>query len=138
MPSWKDGLIIDFVEHVCGPSGEQDLAGLDTVDVLDREAKMAEMIVESLTAEFDADKYQDDHRIQVVDLFGRKAAGEEFELPAIEAEKPKIVNMMAALEASVEAAKAAGDGTRRRARRRTRPPRSRPSEPRSRAPAKTA
>jgi DNA end-binding protein Ku len=60
-----------------------------------------------LTAEFDPDQYQDDYRIQVLDLIGRKAAGEEFELPAVEADKPKIVDMMAALEASVEAAEAA-------------------------------
>ncbi len=65
------------------------------------------MLVRSLTAEFDPDKYQDDYRIQVLDLIGRKAAGEEFELPAVADEQPKIVDMMAALEASVEAAKAA-------------------------------
>jgi DNA end-binding protein Ku len=56
-----------------------------------------------LTAEFDPDKY----RVQVLDLSGCKAAGEEFELPAVADEKPKIVDIMAALEASVEAAKAA-------------------------------
>ena len=65
------------------------------------------MLVRSLTAEFDPDKYTDDYRVQVLDLIGRKAAGEEFELPAVADEKPKIVDMMAALEASVEAAKAA-------------------------------
>jgi DNA end-binding protein Ku len=64
-------------------------------------------VVRSLTAEFDPDKYQDDYRLQVLDLIGRKAAGEEFELPAVEAAKPKIVDSLAALEASVEAAKAA-------------------------------
>ena len=64
---------------------------------------MAEMLVESLTADFDPDKY----RVQVLDLIGRKAAGEAFELPAVADEKPKIVDMMAALEARVEAAKAA-------------------------------
>ena len=68
---------------------------------------MAEMLVESLSAKFDPDKYQDDYRIQVLDLIGKKAAGEELELPAVGAEQPKIVDMMAALEASVEAAKAA-------------------------------
>ena len=36
-----------------------------------------------------------------------QAAGEEFELPEVAAEKPKIVDLMAALEASVEAAKSA-------------------------------
>jgi DNA end-binding protein Ku len=65
------------------------------------------VLVRSLTAEFDPDKYQDDYRLQLLDLIGKKATGEEFELPAVEAEKPKIVDMMAALEASVETAKAA-------------------------------
>ena len=75
------------------------------------------MLARSLTAEFDHDKYQDDYRIQVLDLIGRKAAGEEFELPA------------------VEAAKAARDDTQRRARHPRRAPRSQPSDPRSRGPA---
>ena len=66
---------------------------------------MAEMLVESLTSQFDPDKYTDEYRVQVFDLIGRKAAGEEFELSAVKDEKPKIVVMMAALEASVEAAK---------------------------------
>jgi DNA end-binding protein Ku len=43
----------------------------------------------------------------VLDLIGRKAAGEEFELPAPTGEKPPVVDLMAALEASVEAAKTA-------------------------------
>ena len=68
---------------------------------------LAKVLIRSLSAEFDPDKYQDDYRIQVLDLIAKKAAGEEFELPAGEAEKPKIVDMMAALEASVEAARAA-------------------------------
>ena len=42
---------------------------------------MAEMLVESLTAEFDPTKYEDDYRVQVLDLIASKAAGEEFELP---------------------------------------------------------
>ena len=45
--------------------------------------------------------------MQVLDLIARKAAGEEFQLPAPAGEKPQVVDMMAAVEASVEAAKAA-------------------------------
>jgi hypothetical protein len=45
------------------------------------------------TREFDPDEYQDDYRIQVLDLIGRKAAGEEFELPAAQAAKPKLADM---------------------------------------------
>ena len=68
---------------------------------------MAEMLVESLTAAFDPTKYEDDYRVQVLDLIAKKAAGEQFELPAAAGEPPKIVDMMAALEASVAAAKEA-------------------------------
>jgi DNA end-binding protein Ku len=40
-------------------------------------------------------------------LIQMKADGEEFEMPAAAAEKPKVVDIMAALEASVAAAKEA-------------------------------
>ena len=66
---------------------------------------MAEALVESLADDFEPEKYHDDYREQVLDLIERKAAGEEFELPETPAEKPKVVDLMAALEASVEAAK---------------------------------
>ena len=84
-----------------------ELGGLDDVDVSAREVKMAEALVESLTDAFDPTKYRDDYREQVLDLIAKKAAGEEFEVPEAATEKPKIVDLMAALEASVEAAKAA-------------------------------
>ena len=96
-----------YADEVVPVDEVEELTSLGDVAVADREVKMAEMLVESLTAEFDPDKYTDEYRVQVLDLMGRKAAGEEFELPAVADEKPKIVDMMAALEASVEAAKAA-------------------------------
>ena len=40
-------------------------------------------------------------------LIQMKADGEEFEMPETAAEKPKVVDIMAALEASVAAAKEA-------------------------------
>ena len=88
---------------------------------------MAEALVESLTDEFDPTKYHDDYREQVLDLIAKKAAGEEFEVPEAAAEKPKIVDLMAALEASVEAAKTARkrhptSKPRRRSRRERRAP----------------
>jgi DNA end-binding protein Ku len=99
--------ILAYADEIVPPTEVDELNGLDDVTVADREVKMAEMLVESLTASFDPDKYHDDYRVQVLDLIARKAAGEEFELPAGANAPPKIVDMMAALEASVEAAKAA-------------------------------
>ena len=59
-----------YADEIVSVDEVEDLAGLDKVDVSDREVKMAEMLVESLSAEFDPDKYQDDYRIQVLDLIG--------------------------------------------------------------------
>ncbi len=68
---------------------------------------MAEVLVESLTANFDPAKYEDDYRLQVLELIAKKAAGEAFEMPAPVGEAPQVVDLMAALEASVAAAKQA-------------------------------
>ena len=66
---------------------------------------MAEALVESLAADFEPEKYRDEYRDEVMALIQMKAEGEEFEVPEVAAEKPKVVDIMAALEASVAAAK---------------------------------
>jgi DNA end-binding protein Ku len=72
----------------------------------ERELKMAEQLIESLAADFDIKKYKDDYREQVLALIERKAAGEEIvaEAPA-EEPRGKVVNLMEALQKSLEAAK---------------------------------
>ena len=94
-----------YADEVVPADAVDEFAAIGDVDVADREVRMAEMLVESLTAPFDPTKYTDEYRVQVLDLIAKKAAGEEFELPAADGAKPKIVDLMAALEASVEAAK---------------------------------
>src|SRR3954451_10784991 len=96
-----------YADEVVQADSIDELAGLDDVDVSAREVQMAEALVASLSDEFAPDKYHDDYREQVLGLIEKKAAGEEFEVPEVAAEKPKIVDLMAALEASVEAAKTA-------------------------------
>jgi DNA end-binding protein Ku len=107
----KDGRLmmstLAYADEVVDPESIDDLTDLQTVEVSPREATMAEALVESLSDSFDASKYEDDYRVQVLDLIAQKAAGEELEVPDVSAEKPKIVDLMAALEASVEEAKAA-------------------------------
>ena len=96
-----------YADEVIDPATIEELDGLDEIDVSPKEVKMAEALVESLTADFEPAKYHDEYREQVLDLIRMKAAGEEFEVPEVAAEKPKVVDLMAALEASVKAAKQA-------------------------------
>ncbi len=94
-----------FADEVVAPSTIEGLSDLDGIDVSDREVLMAESLVESLTADFDPTKYHDTHREQLLDLIERKAAGEQFEAPVAAERGPVVIDLMAALEASVQAAK---------------------------------
>jgi DNA end-binding protein Ku len=96
-----------FADEIVPVDSLDELGVLDSIEVSAKEVKMAEALVESLSAEFDPSKYRDSYREQVLDLIERKAAGEQFEAPAPAAAAPRVVDLMAALEASVKAAKAA-------------------------------
>lgn len=96
-----------YADEVVEPADIGEIAALESVELSDRELAMARQLVESLSDEFQPDKYRDTHRDQVLDLIERKAAGEEVVEMAPAAEAPKVVDLMAALEASVAAAKEA-------------------------------
>ena len=70
-----------------------------------REMAMARQLIEVLAADFDPSKYKDEYREQLLDLIDRKAAGETIAAGPRELEQPKVVDLMAALEASIAAAK---------------------------------
>lgn len=96
-----------YADEVVDPATIDELAALDDVDVDAKEIAMAESLVASLSAAFEPEKYRDEYREQVRDLIEMKAAGQEFTMPEAPAEKPNVVDLMAALEASVKAAKEA-------------------------------
>ncbi len=94
-----------FADEVVSPSTIEGLADVAGIEVSDREVLMAESLVESLSADFDPTKYHDTHREQLLSLIERKAAGEQFETPEAVDRGPVVIDLMAALEASVQAAK---------------------------------
>jgi DNA end-binding protein Ku len=106
----KDGKLLlstmVYADEVNATDNINELTSLDGVDVSDRELAMAEQLIESLSTEFNPDKFEDTYRMQVLDLIERKAAGETDLAPAPQpVSKDKVVDLMAALEASVAAAK---------------------------------
>lgn len=77
--------------------------------VPDRELKMATEIVESLTDKWDPERFEDTYREQVLAIIRRKEKGEDV-VTEEEAEAPAapVVDLLAALEESVAAAKRGG------------------------------
>jgi DNA end-binding protein Ku len=85
--------------------GEFD--GLDDITVSEKELKMARQLVESLSADFDPSEFKDEYREKVLDLIERKAGGETISVETPQpADDGKVVDLMAALEASVKEARA--------------------------------
>ena len=66
-----------------------------------RELDMARQLVNTLAGEFDPEKYRDEYREEVLALIDAKAAGEEIVAPAAPEEPAKVLDLMAALEASL-------------------------------------
>jgi DNA end-binding protein Ku len=88
------------------PSDEiEDLPEAKELKASDRELKMAQQLIDSLSADFDPTRYRDEYRDKVLELIERKAQGEEI---AVQPEAPKaerVPDLMAALEASLAAVK---------------------------------
>jgi DNA end-binding protein Ku len=98
---------LSYADEVIDPAEIEELQGIGEIDVSSKEVAMAEALVESLSATFEPEKYRDQYREQVLDLIQIKASGQELIAPEAPSEKPKVVDLMAALEASVKAAKEA-------------------------------
>jgi DNA end-binding protein Ku len=131
----KDGVLVMstmvYADEVNDPKELGEFDDVSDVDVSDRELRMASQLVESLTEPFEPARFEDTYRNQVLDLIERKAAGEEeLVAPPTPVAEEKVVDLMAALEASVRDAKesrkrhptakagegaASGDGAAKRA-----------------------
>jgi DNA end-binding protein Ku len=99
-----------FADEVVPPDEIEELPSEQELKVSDRELKMARQLIDSLTTEWEPDKFHDEYREKVLDLIERKAQGEEI---AVQPEAPKparVPDLMAALEASLAAVKSDSNG----------------------------
>jgi DNA end-binding protein Ku len=96
-----------FSDEVIGTS-DLDVKTTTETKPSDRELSMARQLVNSLSAGWEPEKYKDDYREKVLALIEAKAEGNELAIPE-EPERPApVVDLMAALEASLARAKEAG------------------------------
>jgi DNA end-binding protein Ku len=101
-----------FSDEVVDPEEIEDLPEAKDLKVSDREVKMAQQLIDSLSSDFEPEKYRDEYREKVLELIERKAAGEEIAVQPEAPEPKKVPDLMAALEASLAAVKgdSSGDG----------------------------
>jgi DNA end-binding protein Ku len=113
-------------DEVLSPDRLDEIGEIEEAQATERELKMAEQLIDSLSADFEPTKFHDEYREQVLALIEAKANGEEIAVQPQVEEPAAAPDLMAALEASLAAVRP-GDSDEAPA-----------PKPRRRAPAKTA
>jgi DNA end-binding protein Ku len=94
-----------FADEVVSHESIDDLPDAKDLKASARELKMAQQLIESLSTEWEPEKYRDEYREKVLGLIERKAAGEEIAVQPEAPQPTKVPDLMAALEASLAAVK---------------------------------
>ncbi|KAA0233632.1 MAG: Non-homologous end joining protein Ku [Acidimicrobiales bacterium] len=108
----KDGVLVlstmVYADEITPTSEIPELEEAAAVEISEKELAMAEQLIETLEADFEHDRFHDTYREDLLALIDRKVAGEEILAPAVATPTAeKVVDLMAALEASVAEAKGA-------------------------------
>jgi DNA end-binding protein Ku len=98
-----------FHDEVVPSDDLDELPSAKELKASDRELKMAQQLIDSLSSEFDPSRYRDEYRDKVLDLIERKASGEEIAVQPEAPEPARVPDLMAALEASLAAVKDTSD-----------------------------
>ena len=76
---------------------------IDDADVSDQEIQLARQLIDQASNdEFEHDAYEDEVRKEVLEMIERKVAGEEITVAEEDESEGKIVDLMAALKASID------------------------------------
>ncbi|MHB8295991.1 MAG: non-homologous end joining protein Ku [Acidimicrobiales bacterium] len=94
---------MNFADEVISPA-EMVRGIISGPQPAERELGMARQLVAALATKFDPDRYHDTYRESLLELIERKAGGEELVASAVEPRPAAVVDLMAALEASLKGA----------------------------------
>jgi DNA end-binding protein Ku len=94
-----------FADEVVPTDSLEEMATDGNVKTSDRELTMARQLIDSLSSDFEPEKYHDEYRERVLDLIERKAQGETIVIEEPAKEEEPVPDLMAALEASIAGAK---------------------------------
>jgi DNA end-binding protein Ku len=97
-----------FPDEVVDPDSLDEIP-VEEVKTTKRELEMAQQLIDSLSGDWEPERYRDEYRERVLDLIERKAQGEEIAVQPAAEEPAKVPDLMAALEASIKAVKDRGD-----------------------------
>jgi DNA end-binding protein Ku len=96
-----------FPDELVSVGSIEEFEDLDGVDVSDKELKMARSLVEAMSEDFQPEQYQDEYRTAVEELIEQKLAGRVPVAAVAEPKQATVIDLAAALEASLKDAASA-------------------------------
>ena len=103
----KAALVLEtllFADEVRDPAEEIDVLPVKA-SFEDREVEMAKLLIDSMTTAWEPERYQDTYRERVEELIEQKRTGTVLVSEGPRAEPAPVVDLLAALQASVQAAR---------------------------------
>ncbi|WP_137789889.1 Ku protein [Bacillus sp. E(2018)] len=102
---YKNGLVLETIFYPDEVRNVEHVPGLtDEVSLNEKEVEMAKQLIEQLTAPFEPEKYEDEYREAVLELINSKISGDEVKV-AKEKPRTNVVDLMEALQASINESK---------------------------------
>jgi DNA end-binding protein Ku len=92
---------LHFPEEIIAVDKVDEAAELQKIQVDEKNLNLAKTLVENLSSDFLPEAYQDDYSQTLLQIIKAKAEGEEYRVEA-RAETEKVINLMEALQKSVE------------------------------------
>ncbi|CAG9620526.1 non-homologous end joining protein Ku [Sutcliffiella rhizosphaerae] len=106
---YKDCLVMETVHYPDEVRNVKEVPGVPERKAIDEtELKTAITLIDQLTTDFDPEKYHDDYREAVLALVQSKINKEEGTTTPTEGDKTNVVDLMSALQASIERTKDQG------------------------------
>jgi DNA end-binding protein Ku len=111
-----DAIVLDVMRFANELVDADDIEFPSSTGLRPQELEMAEQLIQNLSGEFDPSKYVDDYRANLMKIIRAKMKGKKIETVKPEArESTQVIDLMARLQESLEAAKGTRGGTHRRA-----------------------
>ncbi|HBI04896.1 MAG TPA: Ku protein [Paenibacillaceae bacterium] len=102
---YGNSIVLETLYYPDEVRGQAMVPGLlGDLELSEKELTMAQQLIEQLTTSFDPSRYKDEYREQLEDLIRKKMEGETVGVN-VAAPQAKVVDLMEALKASLDAAK---------------------------------
>jgi DNA end-binding protein Ku len=109
---YQNTLVMETIHYPDEVRNVSDVPNVPTTNqISDKELETAILLIDQLTSEFNPENYQDEYRERVLQLIESKRKGQQMVTPDKKEKPDKVLDLMTALQASIDKTKPMNKGT---------------------------